>query len=167
MTMTYNDALEYQQALIALCTSINPTHFITLAFHNSSPVALSSARNRLRKFDAFLADKLLGSRWAKLPDSQRPQFIAIPEGRRADNAGRAMYNMHYHLLLKAPPKSKVSLEAPVFQEVATRLWTKCVPSGDVNVQPIAACERAASYVCKHLPDAPFMVIPHFEIAPIR
>lgn len=140
---------------------------ITLAFHNSSPVTLSSARNRLRKFDAFLADKLLGGRWATLPDSQRPQFIAIPEGRRADNTGQTLYNAHYHLLFKAPPKSKVSLEVPVFQDIATRLWTKCVPSGDVNVQLIAACEGAASYACKHLPDAPFMVIPHFEIAPIR
>jgi len=49
------------------------------------------------------------------------------------------------------------------QQLTSRLWGKCVPSGDIDVQSIHAEEGVASYVTKQLPGLDTVGIRWFSI----
>jgi hypothetical protein len=111
-------------------------------------------RTALKKFDALINRHLLGKRWYKSPSEQRTLFLAVPE-----HAGG---ELHYHVLLKLPPKAKHNpLRARRFLRSLTQKIRakKIFPHGDAHVLhltrggEIEICQRqfcTACYVVKRL-----------------
>jgi hypothetical protein len=64
----------------------------------------------------------LGRNWCKRPDSERPQWIAVPE--------QARY-LHYNMLWDVP----IVLQKQFFLE-APGIWREMVPSGQFHLQVI-------------------------------
>ncbi len=77
---------------------------------------------RLNLFDMKVARCLLGRNWSRMPDDERPRWIAVPE--------RATY-LHYNMLWDVPVQhqEKFFLEAP-------GIWRKVVPSGQFDLHVI-------------------------------
>jgi hypothetical protein len=160
--MSYNESKLYQAALEQLCLRNFPRYFLTLHFHAAHPLSIYGAQKTLRHFAAQLDHKLLGNRWASFPPELRTRYLAVPEGRRVHQSSPsnpAFDDLHYHLTLSPAEGSKISVNEQGLRTLVSRLWAKCAPAGDVNVQFIrggdSGRQAVTSYICKRVsaPDA--------------
>ena len=164
--MTYSQSAEYKHALAQFCQQGQPEYFLTLAFHIGRPVDIYWAEKRLHHFAARIDYKLLGCNWATKPTEQRTQFIAIPEGQFASNHG--VRGLHYHASFKSAPGKRSPMGYQALSGLIDSAWKHCVPSGDINFQPMKTAEdqmRAAAYMCKRLQECESIGIEHFVLEP--
>jgi hypothetical protein len=71
--------------------------FVTIN-SNDSTFNYNRGRSAIKKFGALVDRQLLGRNWHKFSSDERTFFAAIPE--------RAGGELHYHILLKFPPKAQ-------------------------------------------------------------
>lgn len=128
------------------------TRFVTLAF-NETNYALPHGRaqnspyefvlNRLKRFDAMMNHKILGSRWARRHDERMFAFYA-PEKLEA--------NPHWHGLVRFYPGQAETIadHEKTFDTWADHVWKKLVPAGTAEVQVVYDLEGVASYIAKSL-----------------
>jgi hypothetical protein len=161
--MNYPERKQYQQSMIQLCCQQQPEYFVTLAFHNSSPIPIRTAEPQVRHFGAMLDRALLGPGWAKAPSSARTHLLAIPEG-RLSNTG--YLDLHYHLLLRPTPEGSGVQER--IKETTMAFKAKCLPTGSVDIQRLETeqdRQKVASYVCKYLCEPTSPGAEHFIVLP--
>ena len=158
--MSYAESKRYQNALEQYCAEQFPHYLMTLHFHSPHALYIRSAQKTIRHWAAMVDRKLLGKRW--LMAESRMRYIAVPEGHRShesDSANPAFRDLHYHLILTPAEGWKASVQEEDLRVLFSRLWTKCAPAGEVDLQSIldGACSRrrVSSYVCKRVsaPDA--------------
>jgi hypothetical protein len=133
---------------------LSKTRFDLFMTVNSNDPRLTYGRGRiaLRKLDAIMDRYFLGKRWCRFPSEQRTFFIAVPE-RGADG------DLHYHLLVRIPPKLKTVSEKlkTVHRCINKRNLQrkKIFPRGDVHTRmlkrnDLSAQVSVACYVVKRL-----------------
>jgi len=158
--MSYTESKRCQTALEDYCEEHFPQYFVTLHFHSRDPLHIYPAQSSLRHWAAMVDRKLLGNRWSLA--KSRTRYIAVPEGHRchqSSSANPAFHDLHYHLILTPAEGWKASMQEDDIRVLFSRLWTKCAPAGDVDLQsiPDGDCgrRRVSSYVCKRVsaPDA--------------
>ena len=135
-----------------------------MRFNSARPIAMFWAQRQLRYFDAELDSKLLGYNWANRPDKERTRFIAIPEGRSTN--GRTFWDLHYHILLAPPLRSRLALDSAVLKDLATNIWKKYAHCNDVDVKSIYEVGGASSYVAKKIADPGAIGLYWFDITPM-
>lgn len=111
------------------------THAVTLVFNRATKH--DAAEKRLKRFQAYVDDALLGRNWSKMSD--RTRIIGV-----AENIKR---NLHWHLAVAVPQSMSAQYEA-----ACETAWSKLVPGGSVKVVPIYDAPGWASYICKQIRD---------------
>jgi hypothetical protein len=99
-----------------------PGTFYAVANFNLKNLEPHWCYQRLNLFDMKIARCLLGRNWCRMPDEERPHWIAVPE--------QASF-LHYNLIFDVPlhHQEKFYLEAP-------GIWRMVVPSGQLDLQVI-------------------------------
>lgn len=130
------------------------THFVTLTSNNQMATRYFM-KDKLRAWDARVNRDVVGPKWQKRID-ERVNWIAFPE--------KFGVNPHWHVLMQLLPEqleeleSRCPLEDRLFDDVLRQSWTKFVPSGTVDVQPIRVGrddkKRVYDYVTKSLGHEP-------------
>ncbi len=111
-------------------------YFVTAVFNCQT--SEQSAKSALKKWHSRVDRQLLGPKWSCKATSERTFFVAFEE--HPDS------NRHYHLMLH-------SNQPTTFEEVAETTWLKIVPSGALDVQPLATNAdkmRTTAYATKGL-----------------
>ena len=99
-----------------------PGSFYAVANFNLKNLEPTWCYQRVNLFDMKIARHLLGKHWSRMPDAERPQWIAVPE--------RATY-LHYNMIWNVP----VQHQERFFLD-ASGIWRQVVPSGQFDVQVI-------------------------------
>lgn len=99
-----------------------PGNIYAVANFNLPSLQPEWCRQRVNLFDMKVARFLLGKRWSRKPDSERPRWIAVPE--------HATY-LHYNMLWDVPIEHQEK-----FFIAAPDIWRSVVPSGQFDVQVI-------------------------------
>jgi hypothetical protein len=112
---------EYKQGFVQALQKV-PGTFYAVANFNLQSLEPNWCYQRLNLFDMKVARRLHGKNWSKKPESERPQWIAVPE--------MATY-LHYNMLWHVPieHQEKFFVEAP-------GIWRDIVPSGQFFMQVI-------------------------------
>jgi hypothetical protein len=99
-----------------------PGSFYAVANFNLPSLEPDWCRQRLNLFDMKIARCLLGKRWSRQPDAERPRWIAVPE--------QATFH-HYNMIWDVPiqHQERFFLNAP-------DIWREVVPSGQFYLQVI-------------------------------
>jgi hypothetical protein len=99
-----------------------PGSFYAVANFNLKNLEPDWCYQRLNLFDMKVARCLLGKHWSRMPESERPRWIAVPE--------RASY-LHYNMVWDVPVQHQQNffVEAP-------GIWRKVVPSGQFDLHVI-------------------------------
>ena len=99
-----------------------PGTFYAVANFNLKNLEPDWCYQRLNLFDMTLARRLHGRRWCKVPNSERAQWVAVPE--------QATY-LHYNTIWNVPVQhqERFFLDAP-------GIWRQVVPSGQFDVHVI-------------------------------
>jgi len=149
--------------LCRLAELIQPTHFLTLRFHNRQPFTLSKGRRALRKFIAQVDARLMGRRrYSELSGLDQSFFLAIPEG-EVSSRSDALCRLHYNLLLLPPPDPQLRLDHRQFATMLRSFWAEVVPSGDAGTEAIHDASELCSYVSKAIADSTSPVLNHYEL----
>jgi len=121
---------EYRQGFQQVINGV-PGNIYAVANFNLPSLEPEWCRQRINLFDMKIAQFLLGKRWSKKPDSERPRWIAVPE--------LATF-IHYNMLWEMP----ITHQKDFFLN-APEIWRDVVPSGQFDVQVIGegAGEAAA------------------------
>ena len=121
---------EYRQGFQQAIREV-PGNIYAVANFNLPSLEPEWCRQRINFFDMKIARLLLGKRWSRKPDSERPRWIAVPEF--------AAY-LHYNVLIEVP-----LIHQETFLIYAPEIWRQVVPSGQFHVQVIGegAGETAA------------------------
>jgi len=108
-----------------------PGSFYAVANFNLRELEPNWCRQRLNLFDMKVARCLLGKHWCTKPESERPQWIAVPE--------IATY-LHYNMVWDVPIEHQEK-----FFFTAPDIWRATVPSGQFHLQVVGegAGEAAA------------------------
>ena len=112
---------QYKSAFLEMLQRA-PGSFYGVVNFNLRNLEPSWCYQRLNLFDMKIARCLLGKRWYRQPESERPRWIAVPE--------RATF-LHYNSLWEVP----VQYQEKFFQE-APGIWRTVVPSGQFDLQVI-------------------------------
>jgi hypothetical protein len=112
---------QYKQGFDQILQQV-PGNIYAVANFNMPSLEPDWCRQRLNLFDMRIAHRLLGKNWCKMPDEERPRWIAVPE--------RATY-LHYNMIWDVPVQHQEDffLEAP-------GIWSRVVPSGQFHLQVI-------------------------------
>ena len=115
-----------RRSLIEFAAQINPTHDLTLNFHEHyrSEVAVA----RLTTWYRYMLQRLFGRRCYQLPREQLIEFVAFPEFSHAGHA-------HFHCPTRIPAS-----HLSYFQRIAEDRWKAIVPTGTFFLQPIRQTE---------------------------
>lgn len=121
----------YKQGFVQSLQQV-PGSFYAVANFNLRGIEPDWCRQRLNYFDMKIAHRLHGKNWSMVPDSERLQWIAVPE--------RAAY-LHYNSVWSIPiqHQERFLLEAP-------GIWRKVVPSGQFDVHVIGEGEQEPAAV---------------------
>lgn len=108
-----------------------PGNVYAVANFNLRSLEPEWSRQRINFFDMKIARLLLGKRWSKKPDSERPRWIAVPE--------HATF-LHYNMLFDVP-----IMHQETFLIHAPGIWRQVVSSGQFDIQVVGegAGEAAA------------------------
>ena len=119
---------DYKDAFIQTLTNV-PGNLYAVANFNMRSVEPEWCGQRMNLFDMKIARKLLGKNWSRQPESDRAQWIAVPE--------MATY-LHYNMIWNVPieQQEKFFLEAP-------KIWRDVVPSGEFHLQVIGGSDEEA------------------------
>jgi hypothetical protein len=122
---------EYKSGFLEMLQR-TPGSIYAVANFNLKNLEPSSCYQRFNLFDMKIARCLLGRNWSRVPDQERPRWIAIPE--------RATF-LHYNMLLDVPVQhqEKFFLHAP-------GIWRQVVPSGELHLTVIGEGEGEAAAV---------------------
>jgi hypothetical protein len=112
---------QYEQGFGQMLQRV-PGSFYAVANFNRQGLEPDWCRQRINLFDMKLARLLHGKNWCKVPNAERPSWIAIPE--------RATY-LHYNMIWDVP----IPHQERFFSE-APDIWRQVVPSGEFDVQVI-------------------------------
>ena len=112
---------EYKTGFRAMLQK-TPGTFYAVANFNLKHLEPEWCYQRLNLFDMKVAHCLLGKHWCRMPDAERPRWIAVPE--------RASF-LHYNMLWDVPVhhQEKFFLEAP-------GIWRQVVPSGQLDLHVV-------------------------------
>lgn len=128
-----------RNALIEFARQINPTHNLTINFHDDYRPEVALAR--LKSWYRQVLQRLFGRRCYQLPREHLVEFVAFPEFTRF--AGYP----HFHCAARIP-ESHLSH----FEEIAGARWKVRVPTGTLHLEAIQPTEddrsRLLSYVTK-------------------
>ena len=116
---SYTECKELQAALRSFLVNLDLPLFVTLAFNKSLSVA--KAQKLLNEFHYEIQKSLWGKKFYRIPAEQRIFFIAFPE--HIDT------NIHYHLMLKVPPRYRV-----LFQIHAQNALSRVLESADLKIE---------------------------------
>ncbi|HWC99826.1 MAG TPA: hypothetical protein VG456_23860 [Candidatus Sulfopaludibacter sp.] len=121
---------EYRQGFQQIIQGV-PGNIYAVANFNLPSLEPEWCRQRINFFDMKVARFLLGKRWSKRPDSERPRWIAVPEHAKF---------LHYNMLFDVP-----IMHQEAFFVHASEIWRQVIPSGQFDVQVIGdgAGEAAA------------------------
>lgn len=97
----------------------------------------------------MLDRKLLGPRWSRKPEEDRPHFVAVPES-DADVSRISMANLHYHSMTCLGPHKALQLNPVDLKDLVGALWYTCFPRGDIDVHGVFGAAGASSYAIKCL-----------------
>jgi hypothetical protein len=134
----YKGRHELRQAYEKWLASLDVDLFITLSL--SDNVGLDQARQKLKRWLAYVDSHYLGRGWAKRPSSDRTDGIIIPES--IDT------NLHYHGLIRLPPRGQTQ-GLDVIEPRLEGLWQKIEWRGTCKVDWIRDA-GSARYVTKQL-----------------
>jgi hypothetical protein len=117
---------------------------LSATFNCNKETTINSGRQMLRKFDAMMNRKLLGSRWSQ-PDRayKRMKWFLFPE--LTPTSGK----LHYHGQIYFPPESEDQIRR--FLILRNHIWSKCCKGGDVYVKKldtVDARRKFANYSLK-------------------
>jgi hypothetical protein len=112
---------EYKQGFLQALKQV-PGTFYAVANFNLKDVEPAWCHERFNLYDMKIARLLLGKNWCKKPESERANWIAIPE--------MATY-LHFNMVWDVPVEQQENffLQAPA-------LWRQIVPSGQFDLQVI-------------------------------
>jgi hypothetical protein len=99
-----------------------PGNFYAVANFNLVDVEPEWCKHQLNLFDMKIARLLLKRNWSKRPNSERPQWIAVPE--------QASY-LHYNMLWDVPLEHHEA-----FYREAPGIWRGMIPAGQFHIQRI-------------------------------
>lgn len=124
---TYTDTISqrrWKAAMMDWLDNFRFTHAITLVWNRS--VGLDRAREDLKLLMREADQRLVGSRFNKVPSQYRTTALFCFEGQRHDH-------VHVHSLWKAPPGKWFAL-GKMFPRKRGGLWNEIVPSGSYDVE---------------------------------
>ncbi|MFN4895006.1 MAG: hypothetical protein ACK5HO_04415 [Pseudomonadota bacterium] len=116
---SYTERKELQAALRSFLVNLDLPLFVTLAFNKS--LSIAKAQKLLNEFHYQIQKSLWGKKFYRIPAEQRIFFIAFPE--HIDS------NIHYHLMLKVPPRYRV-----LFQIHAQNALSRVLESADLKIE---------------------------------
>lgn len=112
--------------------------FVTLSL--SENIGLAQARQKIRRWLAYIDNHYIGRGWSKRPARERTEAFIFPESIET--------NLHYHCLMRLPPRGQTeSLDACAVE--LERLWKKIERRGTCRVSWVHDA-GAARYVTKQL-----------------
>jgi len=114
---SYTERKELQAALRSFLVNLDLPLFVTVTFNKS--LSIAKAQKLLNEFHYEIQKSLWGKKFYRIPAEQRIFFIAFPE--HIDS------NIHYHLMLKVPPRYRV-----LFQIHAQKALSRVLESADVK-----------------------------------
>lgn len=115
---SYTERKELQAALRSFLVSLDLPLFVTVTFNKS--LSIAKAQKLLNEFHYEIQKSLWGKKFYRIPAEQRIFFIAFPE--HIDS------NIHYHLMLKVPPRYRV-----LFQIHAQHALSRVLESADIKI----------------------------------
>ena len=101
---SYIQRLHRCRKMASFIWDCEPDYFITINSNNPH-MTYEKCYIEIKKFGALLDWYFLGKKWSEVDSQKRTFFIAIPE-----TAGG---ELHYHVLVRVPPKSKKLEEARI------------------------------------------------------
>lgn len=110
---------------------------VTLNFHRETTP--ETATRVIRRWSGYVDAKLLGSKWAKKPSSERIDGLLVPEER-----GQLTNELHYHGVVTVAPRHSHHM----FFAKATKGWKGLVASGTSYLVPIYDEHVWARYIVK-------------------
>jgi len=123
-------------ALIEFARTVNPTHHVTLNFHNR--YAREHAEKKIGRWYSIVNRRLF--RRLHLELDKRIDFVAFPEYSLAGY-------IHYHALARIP-----ATHVAEFARIGESRWKRIVPTSTFHVRPIDSgddpLENVLSYVTK-------------------
>lgn len=139
---------EVKEAIIPWLKSWPYHRFVTLTFNDARYLPASGDRSahvpklreRLKNWDARMNHAILGRHWATSPD--RMFCFYFPE--KIDT------NPHWHGAIRffADDLAELERQAKLFDSYAAVWWSKLVPSGTVDIQPIYSVDGLLPYLVK-------------------
>lgn len=116
---SYTERKELQVALRSFLVNLDLPLFVTVTFNKS--LSIAKAQKLLNEFHYEIQKSLWGKKFYRIPAEQRIFFIAFPE--HIDT------NIHYHLMLKVPPRYRV-----LFQIHAQNALSRVLESADLKIE---------------------------------
>ena len=114
-------------ALIEFARQVNPTHDLTLNFHDFYRPEV--AEDCLTKWYRQVLQRLFGRRCFQLPRDQLIEFVAFPEFSTAGHP-------HFHCAARIPAS-----HLSYFERIAADRWKAIVPTSSLYLQPIRQTEQ--------------------------
>ena len=116
-----------RRGLIEFARQINPTHDLTLNFHEYYRPEVAVAR--LTTWYRHILQRLFGRNCYQLPSNQLIEFVAFPEFSLAGYP-------HFHCPIRIPTS-----HLSYFQRIAANRWKAIVPTSTLYLQPIGQTEQ--------------------------
>ena len=125
--MSYETINEMKDKLIDFIVDMECQ--LSITFNCNKEITLNSGRGMLRRFDAMMNRKLLGSRWSKLDrNKERMRWFLFPELTPTSN------KLHYHGQICFPSDCEERIRR--FLLLSNHIWIKCCKGGNLYVKKL-------------------------------